>query len=194
MDGAGARGYGGAEYVKSNERSRLLAGMVWHRVRNERILKLIKKNTTKEQIKNAVNWTKQAGMGVGGVFYNGSSVETKETLEETINFALSLKIDEFHCTLMTLMPGGNLQELAKYGTFDNDWKKLSNWNRFLFRLVLQKKSWKNTIKCFRKFYFRPRIIWGYIKRIKSPSILLFTFLASWRFLNGFIKSEKHDFF
>lgn len=145
---------------------------VWYGVEsgNNEILKIIKKNTTKDQIRNAVNWTKQAGMGVGAFFIMGHPGETKETLEETIDFALSLKIDEFHCTLMTPMPGSEIyRNWHKYGTFDNDWKKLSNWKPVFVPFGLTKEELeKYNQKFFRKFYFRPRIVLGYIKRIRSP--------------------------
>ena len=51
MDGARPRRYGGAEYVKSYERYG--CWQVWYGIEsgNDEILKLIKKNTTKEQIK-----------------------------------------------------------------------------------------------------------------------------------------------
>ena len=97
----------------------------------------------------------------------GHPGETKETLQETIDFALSLKIDEFHCTLMTPMPGAEIyKNWQKYGTFDNDWKKLNNWQPVFvpFGSLTKEDLVKYNQRFFRKFYFRPRIIFGYIKK------------------------------
>ncbi|OHA49406.1 MAG: hypothetical protein A2W59_02545 [Candidatus Terrybacteria bacterium RIFCSPHIGHO2_02_41_19] len=167
---------------------------VWYGIEsgNEEILKIIKKNTTKEQIKNAVNWTKRAGMGVGAFFIMGHPGETKETLEETIDFALSLKIDEFHCTLMTPMPGSEIyRDWRKYGTFDNDWKKLSNWKPVFVPFGLTKEELeKYNQKFFRKFYFRPRIVFGYIKKIRSPKHLVVYFSGFLALLEWVFKKRK----
>lgn len=167
---------------------------VWYGVEsgNNNILKLIKKNTTKEQIKKAIDWTKKAGIGVGAFFIMGHPGETKETLQETIDFALSLKIDEFHCTLMTPMPGSEIyKNWQKYGVFDNDWKKLSNWKAVFVPFGLTKEDLeKYNQKFFRKFYFRPRIVWGYVKRIRSPKHFFVYFSGFLALLEWVFKKRK----
>ena len=144
---------------------------VWYGIEsgNNEILKLIKKNTTKEQIKKAAEWTKYAGMDVGAFFIIGHPGETKETIKETINFALSLPIDEFHCSFMTPLPGAELYRTwKKYGTFENNWKNLNGWLPVFVPYGITKEELEKYNKLFfRKFYFRPRIVWNYLKRIRS---------------------------
>ena len=131
-------------------------------------------------------------MGVGAFFIMGHPGETKETLEETIDFALSLKIDEFHCTLMTPMPGSEIyRDWRKYGTFDNDWKKLNNWKPVFVPFGLTKEELeKYNQKFFRKFYFRPRIVFGYIKKIRSPKHLVVYFSGFLALLEWVFKKRK----
>jgi len=167
---------------------------IWYGIEsgNEQILKLIKKNTTKEQIKNAVNWTKQAGMDMGAFFIMGHPGETKETLQETIDFALSLPIDEFHCTFMTPMPGAEIyKNYSQYGTFDNNWKKLNNWEPVFVPFGLTKKDLIDyNRKFFRKFYFRPRIVFSYLKRLKSPKHLKIYFSGFLALLEWIFRKEN----
>lgn len=148
---------------------------IWYGIEsgNDGILKLIKKNTTKDIIKKAIDWTSQAGLGVGAFFIMGHPGETKETIEETIGFALSLPIDEFHCTFMTPMPGAEIYKTwPQFGSFDGGWKKLNNWQPVFVPFGLTRDDLeKYSKKFFRKFYFRPRIIFNYIKRLRSPKHL-----------------------
>ncbi len=170
---------------------------VWYGVEsgNDNILKLVKKNITKEQIRNAVNWTKQAGIDVGAFFIMGHPGETVETIKETIDFTLSLNIDEFHCTLMTPFPGLDISgNYAPYGTFEKDWKKMTNWQSVYVPFGLKKEDLEKYNRLFfRKFYFRPRIIWNHFKRLRSPRhfkvyFLGFLALCEWIFVSG--KQQK----
>lgn len=144
---------------------------VWYGIEsgNEEILRLIKKNTNKTQIRNAVNWTKESGMDVGAFFIIGHPGETSATIKETINLALSLPIDEFHCSFMTPLPGAELYRIwEKYGVFENNWKNLNGWLPVFTPYGLTKEELERYNKMFfRKFYFRPRIVLNYLKRIRS---------------------------
>lgn len=144
---------------------------VWYGIEsgNEDILRLIKKNTNKEQIRNAVKWTKEAGMDVGAFFIIGHPGETKDTIKETIDLALFLPIDEFHCSFMTPLPGAELYRTwEKYGAFENNWKNLNGWLPVFTPFGLTKEELVRSNKMFfRKFYFRPRIVLNYLKRVRS---------------------------
>lgn len=60
---------------------------------NQKMLDLIQKNFTMEQVRNAVRWTNEAGIECEGLFIIGLPGETVEDTWDTINFALSLDID-----------------------------------------------------------------------------------------------------
>lgn len=170
---------------------------VWYGVEsgNDNILKLVKKYTTKEQIRNAVNWTKQAGIDVGAFFIIGHPGETKETMQETIDFTLSLPIDEFHCTLMTPFPGSEISRTyAQYGTFEEKgWKTMTGWKSVFVPFGLTKEDLEKYNRLFfRKFYFRPRIILSHLKRLRNPRrikvyFLGFLSLCEW----VFVRDSKH---
>ncbi|MDD5590180.1 MAG: radical SAM protein [Candidatus Portnoybacteria bacterium] len=137
---------------------------------NNEILKLIKKYTTKEKITQAIKWIKEAGMGVGAFFIMGHPGETKETIRETIDLALSLPIDEFHCTFLTPLPGSEIYRTwKKYGVFHEDWKNLNEWRPVFIPFGVSQEEMERYSKMFyRKFYFRPRIDLNYLKKVRSP--------------------------
>ncbi|MDD5650162.1 MAG: radical SAM protein, partial [Candidatus Nanoarchaeia archaeon] len=54
---------------------------------NEKVLRDIKKNLTKDQIRNACKLAKEAGLKTRGFFIIGHPTDTKETIRETIDFA-----------------------------------------------------------------------------------------------------------
>jgi radical SAM superfamily enzyme YgiQ (UPF0313 family) len=167
---------------------------IWYGVEsaNDKILRVIKKNTTKEQIRKAINWSKEAGIGIGAFFIMGHPGETKETIQETINFALSLPIDEFHCTFMTPMHGAEIyRNWSQFGTFNNNWKKLSNWQPVFIPFGLtQGDLEKYSKQFFRRFYFRPRIIFSYLKKLKSPKHLKIYFLGFLALLEWIFKKKN----
>ncbi|MEI7481109.1 MAG: radical SAM protein [Elusimicrobiota bacterium] len=144
---------------------------IWYGIESgsDVILKQIKKHTTTRQIREAVRMTRDAGISPCGFFIIGSPGETKGTLEETVQFALDLPLDEAHFSFMTPFPGSQLYARAlEYGSFDNNWSKLNGWLPvFLPHGLTARDLEMYSKRAFRKFYFRPRIIFSYIRKIRS---------------------------
>ena len=68
---------------------------------NQQILDSMKKSITLDQVRNAVRWTKEAGIHVSGYFMIGMLDETKETIRETIAFAKELELDFYGFSITT---------------------------------------------------------------------------------------------
>ncbi|OGS55076.1 MAG: hypothetical protein A3J79_01170 [Elusimicrobia bacterium RIFOXYB2_FULL_62_6] len=164
---------------------------------SDAVLAQMKKHTTTAQIRKAIEMTHDAGISPCGFFIIGSPGETKETLEQTVQLAVDLPLDEAHFSFMTPFPGSELYTTAReYGEFDNDWDKLHGWLPvFVPRGLTVRDLEHYSKKAFRSFYFRPRIIFSYLKKIRSVR-------HAKVYLNGFIallewllrsKSDKVDF-
>jgi len=69
---------------------------------SDRILKSMRKNITKDQIRNALKLTREAGIGIQGYFIFGDTMETKETAYETLAFWEEHK--DYHITLGCIRP------------------------------------------------------------------------------------------
>lgn len=133
------------------------------------ILDFYRKNETLEQMEKVIGWTKRAGIKSKGFFMMGNFMETEETLRKTIDFAKRIKLDDFHATFLTPLPGSEIYELAdRYGSFDKNWDKMSMW----YPVFIPKGLNRKTLETFRKkafleFYVRPSIILSYLKNIRS---------------------------
>ena len=159
---------------------------------SDKILKEIKKYTTVEKIKNAINLTKKAEISPCGFFMIGMPKETEEDIKKTISLLLELPLDEFHISHLTPFPGSEFYDTAsKYGWFDNDWKKMSGWQiLFVPKGLTKERLTYYSNQAFRKFYFRPRIILSYIKKITSIKNLKVYSLAFLGFLEYTFKKER----
>jgi len=74
------------------------------------VLKSISKNTTLEQGEAAVRYAQDAGIKVIGYFMLGAPGETIKTINKTVDFAISLKLDHAQFSIATALPGSELYE------------------------------------------------------------------------------------
>ncbi|OGW75908.1 MAG: hypothetical protein A3J72_06210 [Nitrospirae bacterium RIFCSPHIGHO2_02_FULL_40_19] len=129
------------------------------------ILQQVNKNISMEQVRRTVAWTEAAGIRSKGYFIIGFPNETQDTIQRTIDFALSLPLSDFQITFLTPFPGSEVYELAKdAGEFDDDWEHMNMWDIVFVPHTLTKSYLiKKRNEAFRKFYFRPSIIAKYAK-------------------------------
>ncbi|MGA2032302.1 MAG: radical SAM protein [Thermoguttaceae bacterium] len=144
---------------------------IWYGIESgsDRILGVIKKNTTCERIEYAVRSTKRAGISPCGFFMIGLPTETEDDMKATIDLLLRLPLDDFHIMHTVPLPGCELYRTAhEFGDFDNDWKQMCGWTvSFLPHGLSPEKLVYYSNTALKRFYFRPRIIWSYLKRIRS---------------------------
>jgi radical SAM superfamily enzyme YgiQ (UPF0313 family) len=135
----------------------------------QEILDFLKKNIKIEQIKNAIAWTRKARIIAKGNFIFGSPLETKETLRQSIDLAINLKLDYFQHTFMTPLPGSKIYEIAdKYGLFKKDWRN-TNTIRVNFvpcGLTAQELRYFSKM-AWRKFYLRPGVVAKEFSKIRN---------------------------
>lgn len=84
---------------------------------NDRILKLMKKQITTDQARNAVEAAHQAGLEVGAFFILFYPGETDDTVLDTLRFATSLPLDYLGLTMPYPLPGTALYERIKSQVF-----------------------------------------------------------------------------
>ncbi len=132
---------------------------------NQDILNFQQKGITLGRIRSAVEMTRNAGIRTKGYFIIGHPTETIETIQQTINFAKLLPLDNFQATYFTPFPGSPAYDIAdKYGKFENDWAKMNMWDIVFVPNGFTEKLLRYYLKsAYRKFYLRPKIIFSYIK-------------------------------
>lgn len=142
---------------------------------NDRMLKIIKKNSTIARIKEAFQWTKEAGMETLAYFILGQQTETAEDIKDSIKLAKELDPDYVHFTIFCPYPGTEIYlDGIKSGLIAKDvWKDFSTdpragyelpvWEENFSRLELQQML----VKAYKSFYLRPRYIARRLARIRS---------------------------
>lgn len=129
---------------------------------SQRLLDIIKKDITIEQIENAFKWTKQAGIETLASFMIGLPTETEEEAYKTIDFAIKLDADYAQWQKTTPFPGTELYDICeKHGKIlTKDWTKFTAWNEIVY--VTDGRTKEDILKverqAFRRFYLRPAYI------------------------------------
>jgi radical SAM superfamily enzyme YgiQ (UPF0313 family) len=155
------------------------------------ILTTIHKNVTLEQIRKALFLCRGAGILSKGFFIVGHPGETRETLKQSLDFALQLPLDDISVTMLTPFPGTEIYErAAEFGTFDSDWSRMNLLNTvFIPHGLTQEELERSQSEMLKRFYLRPRIIIGYLRRLASNPAMIKGFLAgAWAFFRSVGKS------
>ncbi len=143
---------------------------------SQKIHDLEKKKITLEQIENAVQLTRKAGIRTISFNIIGHPLETIDTIKQTIQFNKKIKVDDFKIQFMVPFPGTELyQHAEKYGTLDKDWKKMGLLNKepiFITYGLTKEELIKWNKKSFCSFYLQPRIIFSYFSQIRSYKELI----------------------
>jgi len=157
---------------------------------NQEILDFERKNISLEEVERALRMTKEAGIHTKGFFILGHPNETRKTLEDTVNFAKKLALDDISVSMLTPYPGSEIYPIAeRYGEFESDWEKMNLLNCVFIPHGLKREDLDHYSKKLRReFYLRPRIIWSYLKRITSdPMNVPCYFKGFMAFLNSVIR-------
>lgn len=141
---------------------------------SEEILEKIQKKVKLQQIRNALQISREAGLLNKGFFIVGHPGETKETLKMTYDFIMGNPLDDISVTMVTPFPGTELHaRAAEFGTLVPDWEKMNLLNTVFVPYGLTDGDLLQAQKkMIRDFYLRPRIIASYIGRVlRNPAMI-----------------------
>jgi anaerobic magnesium-protoporphyrin IX monomethyl ester cyclase len=139
------------------------------------ILRRIGKDITLEHVDTAISLCRRAGLVTKGYFMVGHPGETLDSMDRTIEYALSLGLDQISVTVNTPLPGTQqYRQAGEDGSFDaQDWPSFTLWRPVFVprgltgQLILEKQT-----EFFRRFYLRP----GWLLRTAARC------LSDWRLL------------
>ena len=139
---------------------------------DDEILKTIKKQATTSEAASVVRMIDAAGIEVWGYFVLGFPNETKDKLEKTINFSLSLPLKIAKFDIATPYPGTEFYQYC----LEHDYLKMTHYEEFdqnasavVEYPYLSRKEIKVAVRrANRRFYLRPRVL---IRLLRS---ILFT--------------------
>jgi len=138
------------------------------------ILDKMRKNSTLEMGRNAVEIVNQEGLNVHASFMIGNIGETRKTVNQTIRFAKSLDLDNATFFITTPYPGTDLYNIAlKKGYINNktkymDFAPITDAKPIVVQdNISAEELIKLRKKAFRQFYLRPKYIIKKLRQIDS---------------------------
>ncbi len=135
---------------------------------------------------------KEAGMRVKGLFMVGLPGETEAAIRRTIDYALSLPLDEINVTKFTPFPGAPVYATTRErGEFEENWDLMNCLNFVFVPHGMTKQQLEDLYNEFiRRFYHRHRIQWGYTRMLwKSPHSIM-SFMRHLPEILAFEKKQK----
>jgi radical SAM superfamily enzyme YgiQ (UPF0313 family) len=129
---------------------------------SERILKILKKGITKNQVKKAFKILKEEGILTHGDFLIGNPTETYSEMEKTLEFAKELNPDILQVCIFTPYPGSSAFKMVKE---DIPFEKFTHYNDVSINLskVPTDEIKKFHRKFYREYYLSLMFILNYLK-------------------------------
>lgn len=158
----------------------------------QRILDFYKKGVTISQIRDAIELTKKVGLKIKCFFMWGNPTEDQSSVKETAGFIESLGIDDISITFFTPYPGSEVWgDIKSYGNFDKKLEKMSCFESVFTPYGLEKEDLvKSRKEVLKNFYFRPKVIFSYLKRVRSIRQLKELILSACCLLFYILKGKK----
>jgi len=129
---------------------------------SQTILDNAKKGITVEQAKNAIKWTKEAGIKVLASFIFGLPGESKETIEETINFVKETLPHGAQFNVAVPYPGTEFYEYVKQKNLfvgNPSWESFYQHKAVIRTEHLSPEELESARRrAYRELYFNPRWI------------------------------------
>lgn len=169
---------------------------IWYGVEsgNNKILKRMKKGITTDQVREAFKITKAAGIRTHAFFIFGMPDETKETMRQTIDFAIELDPDIASFNVATPFPGTELYEIASKESMLSD-----DWSEYMVKLyrgadtsiayspsgLSREEIVTAYSEAHKRFYCRPRFVARQLMNVRNTDDIRFvlrgfrTFLRYW---------------
>ncbi|MFC1709285.1 radical SAM protein [Candidatus Omnitrophota bacterium] len=140
---------------------------------DQKVLDNVNKNIKVEQMQEFMRAAKDADLEVHGCFVFGLPGETRETIQKTTDFALSLGMNTVQFSAAVPFPGTEYYQVCK----DHGWLKSENWRDWLkegeqsavieYESLTSSEIDKNVDSALKKFYLRPGYIFNFILKNRS---------------------------
>jgi radical SAM superfamily enzyme YgiQ (UPF0313 family) len=152
---------------------------------NQKILNFVKKGIVLDQAKKTIRMLNKVGIETIAYFIFGLPGETKETIDETINFAKECNPTYARFYTAVPFPGTEFYEMKlKEGKIKSfDWSKYDQASCDIYEIegLSPEDIVKAEKRAFMLFYFRPKYVLKSLKRPRSSFASAFSFFKEWVF-------------
>ena len=133
-------------------------------------MKNIRKGETIEQITKAIEIAHSVGLEVQGQFILGLPGETKETMQQTLDYIISSKIERALINILQFFPGSQVWKDMR-GEFKEGYEDATaNLCTYASNDLTVEEIQKALPKAILRFWLQPRVIWHTLKYIKIEQI------------------------
>ena len=153
---------------------------------SDRILRLMNKNLTTEQVEEKVRMIRKEGLGIIGFFILGYPGETEDDINKTIDFACKLPLKRAGFSAFKPFPGTQVYDML----VEQEKIKKLDWENFSLDKIawtpngISAKRLKNLRrKALLKFYLRPHIMIRVLSEIKNFENFKFILVRIYRWLS-----------
>ncbi|MCD4748901.1 MAG: B12-binding domain-containing radical SAM protein [Thermoanaerobaculales bacterium] len=139
---------------------------------NQQVLDFIKKEVTKEEIREVAGAAADLGLHPKAFFMVGHPTETEQTIQDSIDFACSLPLTDITVQINTPLPGAPQFEIyQRYGeSVSDNLEDYTFWQPvFIPRGLSREKIEEFFRKFYLSFYLRPIIAWRHLTMLRRPS-------------------------
>ena len=143
------------------------------------VLKKHRKFYGLDEVGQKLSMVKKAGMRVKGLFMVGLPGEDEAAIRRTIDYALSLPLDEINVTKFTPFPGAPVYEtIREFGEFEENWELMNCINTVFVPTGMTREQLDGLYDEFiRRFYHRSHINLGYAKMLWKSPHSIYSFLS-----------------
>jgi radical SAM superfamily enzyme YgiQ (UPF0313 family) len=144
---------------------------------DQKILDNVNKNIKVEQMKEFMKFAHTADLEVHGCFVFGLPGETKETIQKTTDFALSLGLTTIQFSAAVSFPGTEYYDVCK----KNGWLKSEDWRQWLkegeqatvinYENLTSREIDQYVDLALKRFYLRPEYLFNFIFKNRNLSDL-----------------------
>jgi radical SAM superfamily enzyme YgiQ (UPF0313 family) len=142
---------------------------------NADTIAILRKGISLQQVRDAIESTKKAGIEILADFIIGSPGEDRKAILRTVNFAVALNVDYAQFTIMSLYPGTEIYRMAlAQGLLQRDiWKEFASAPKIDFNtpiwpgVLTQKELEELLVFAYRRFYGRAGYLWNKLLQIKG---------------------------
>ncbi|MCE5327944.1 MAG: B12-binding domain-containing radical SAM protein [Planctomycetaceae bacterium] len=128
------------------------------------ILKAMNKDISPERVREMVSYSHKLGFNVLGFFLFGFPGETARTIEDTIDFSLTLALDYAQFTVLVPFPDTQVYDYYRQHGLEDYWADYTvdptreRKIELIGTEVTRDQASEYLGKAYRRFYFRPRVI------------------------------------
>jgi radical SAM superfamily enzyme YgiQ (UPF0313 family) len=152
------------------------------------VLKNLKKGTDMDKIHQTISDCNKIGIETLGFFMIGCPGDTHETVKKTLDLAMELDLDFAQFNGVRALPGTELYDMVLPEQGEDFWRQYiidPSKSSFIARArcsLTQEEINRYLRQFYLKFYFRPKYIWGRLKRLRSWEELKKYSKAGWDML------------